>query len=94
MVSDILMDNLVVRQILSDVKTYPIMSDDCPSFLEVGGYLFIFVISSGMLLYILLYSSLLVLQAVLVINITSALIFLLVYSAYKIYKSLFPACWI
>jgi len=71
------------------------MSNECPSFLEVGGYLFIFVISFATLLYILFYSSLLALQAFPIVNVIAlAFIFLLVYSAYKIYKSLFPECWL
>lgn len=71
------------------------MSDDCPSFLVVGGYLYVFVISSAMLLYILFYSSLLALQVnPIVYVITLALILMMVYSALNIYKSLFPACWL
>jgi hypothetical protein len=71
------------------------MSDDCPSFLVVGGYLFVFVISSGMLLYMLFFSSLLALQVgPMGYVIILAFILMLVYSAYKIYKSLFPACWL
>jgi len=71
------------------------MSDDCPSFLVVGGYLYVFVISSAMLLYILFYSSLLALQVnPIVYVITLALILMMVNSAYNIYKSLFPACWL
>jgi len=71
------------------------MSDDCPSFLEVGGYLFVFVISSAMLLYILFYSALLTSQvASMEFVIILAFILMMVYSAYKIYESLFPACWL
>ncbi len=71
------------------------MSNDCPSFLEVGGYLFIFVISFGTLVYISLFWSMLTSQVgpigyVFVL----AFILLLFYSTYKIYKSLFPECWI
>ncbi len=71
------------------------MSDDCPSFLVVGGYLYVFVISSAMLLYILFYSSLHALQVnPIVYVIPLALILMMVNSAYNIYKSLFPACWL
>jgi hypothetical protein len=70
------------------------MSDDCPSFFVVGGYLFIFVISFAMLLYILFYSSFALQVEPIGYIITLAFILLMVYSAYKIYKSLFPACWL
>lgn len=71
------------------------MSDDCPSFLEVGGYLFVLIIASGMLLYILFLSSLPAFQVEpIVIVIALVFILMVVYSVYKIYKSLFPACWL
>jgi len=71
------------------------MSDDCPSFLVVGGYLYVFVISSAMLLYILFYSSLLASRVNLIVGlIILTFILMLVNSSYNIYKSLFPACWL
>ena len=71
------------------------MSDDCPSFLVVGGYLFVFVISSGMLAYMVFFSSLPALQVGPIgYGIILAFILMLVCSAYKIYQSLFPACWL
>jgi hypothetical protein len=70
------------------------MSDDCPSFLEVGGYLFALIISSGMLLYISFYPSFALRVEPVGYIITLAFILVLVFSAYKIYRSLFPACWI
>jgi hypothetical protein len=69
------------------------MSDDCPSALEVGGYLFIFVISSGMLAYILLFWPLLAMQfGPIVYMFILAFMVLLAHSACKMYKSLFPEC--
>jgi len=71
------------------------MYEDCPSFLVVGGYLYVFLISFAMLWYILFLSLLLELQVnPIVYIITIALILNMIYSAYKIYKSLFPACWL
>jgi hypothetical protein len=70
------------------------MSADCPSFLEVGGYLFVLVISSGMLLYILLFPSFALRVEPTGYLIILAFILLMACSAYKIYRSLFPACWL
>lgn len=71
------------------------MYEDCPSFLVVGGYLYVFLISFAMLWYILFFSLLLELQVnPIVYIITIALILNMIYSAYNIYRSLFPACWL
>jgi hypothetical protein len=79
----------------NDKLSFSIMSNDCPSFLEVGGYLFIFVISFGTLVYISLFWPLLALQVGLFGYIfVLVFILLLFYSSYKIYKSLFPECWL
>lgn len=71
------------------------MSDECPSFWVVGGYLYVFVISSAMLLYLFLYTSFVALQVnPFVYLIALALILMMVKSAYDIYRSLFPTCWL
>ncbi len=71
------------------------MPNDCPSFPEVGGYLFVFVISAGMLVYIFLFWSVLFSEigpgGYLFIL---AFMVLILCSAYKMYQSLFPECWI
>ena len=71
------------------------MSDDCPSFLVVGGYLYVFLISFAMLWFILFSVLSFTLQTSPVVYlITIALILIIIYSVYNIYKSLFPVCWL
>jgi hypothetical protein len=71
------------------------MSDDCPSFLQVGSFLFTFILSAATLLYIFIYSSFLLSRFSFVeYSGILASVFIMGYSGYKIYKSLFPGCWI
>jgi hypothetical protein len=88
------LDGIKEKNINLSKKIYPIMSDDCPSFLEVGGYLFVLIISSGMLLYVLFYPSFALRSGPVGYLITLAFMVLTGYSGYKIYQSLFPACWL
>jgi hypothetical protein len=83
------------KSIRPSEKIHSIMPDDCPSFLLVGGYLFIFILSAAMLFDIVVYSFS-VSQLPGPVGYIAILIFALAmgYSAYKMYRSLFPACWL